>query len=618
MTKKEGRSFSEVLELPKKYLITIPKGKIEKEWRKRKEHKSFESLALSEIRSKSSNHNKPIPEVVFSSKRKRNHSTKLRAEYIDEQISNNNNNNNNNNAKASRNLGFFRRNFSNSIAHIIQDSSDWGSNQKTSTNADRNKTSQGVNEDTPFISTGTSPNSPHGPNSVAPTPPLSPNSKAMISPKSPKSTKSTELSKKKSIPQDDAEGNDLNVIPSKWLKISYRGSPPSPRYYHSSVIIENTLYIFGGKSSESIKNQIYTLDLDTYYWSRPQVIGNIPHRYGHTSVEYNNNMFTFGGIGTGEKILDDFYILTVNNNILTWVEIVPPNTVSEEVKSNIIQSPVMANQLPSSINSIYQLSPSKIVTTSDVWPPALAFHSSCVIDGVIYIIGGTDHTKYAQNNSIWRYHIYQKYWSTITISPSLNTCQMSTIFEKNRSENNENKLKEIIVVGGMVSKKSIKAPIISSINLNSQKITYLEFSYQETARIPKNKLSYKIDSLTKSEPNDSTNPQNKSIYLQRNQSFTSSNQKMSLASFKNFSTQFDRSKIKAMTQDITPPKTIHSHCSFYYENFCAIIGGLNEKNEISSEIFIYNLGMDLLFIHAIYIIVIIIINIHYHQLCSNY
>ena len=45
------------------------------------------------------------------------------------------------------------------------------------------------------------------------------------------------------------------------LKIEGNSLPPSPRSFHNSLILNNQLYVFGGKNEEKVLNDLYTLDL---------------------------------------------------------------------------------------------------------------------------------------------------------------------------------------------------------------------------------------------------------------------------------------------------------------------------------------------------------------------
>ena len=348
----------------------------------------------------------------------------------------------------------------------------------------------------------------------------------------------------------------LNEIPAKWLKIAYRGSPPSPRYYHTSTIIENKLYVFGGKGSDSIKNQLYTLDLDTYYWNKLQVTGKIPpHRYGHSAVSFENQIYVYGGVGSGDKVFNDFFFLTVDYRNVQWEQILQPEnsaqlTISAPLSSSFTPSsscnPTPRAKMTQSPLPNYRSS--VIFANARNWPPPLAFHSSCVINGVIYIYGGLElfnTSKQSGNTSIWAFHIYQQYWEQIHILPSFHSCHMFSSYVNDEGE--------IVIVGGQVSRKYSKNPVISVIDLETLSISTKEYYNRES-------LSTRSSSIS---------------LLQRNT--------LSAGSLNNL----DRVRQRD-SNEICPFKLIFGHAVFHHENCVAIIGGINQKKEISPKIYIYD------------------------------
>ncbi|CAF1088700.1 unnamed protein product [Brachionus calyciflorus] len=72
---------------------------------------------------------------------------------------------------------------------------------------------------------------------------------------------------------------------------------PSHRHSHSSVVFNQTMYIFGGLSGTSTSyNDLWTLDLNTKIWSRPSTTGNYPSpKAAATLTPYKNNLILYGG-----------------------------------------------------------------------------------------------------------------------------------------------------------------------------------------------------------------------------------------------------------------------------------------------------------------------------------
>lgn len=87
------------------------------------------------------------------------------------------------------------------------------------------------------------------------------------------------------IDQFSCDVHCLNFETMEWKYIQTFGTPPSFRDFHSSIIINNRLYIFGGRgdkhspyhSQEEIYcPEIVYLDLKTKVWHRPSTTGKIP------------------------------------------------------------------------------------------------------------------------------------------------------------------------------------------------------------------------------------------------------------------------------------------------------------------------------------------------------
>ncbi|KAI1715473.1 host cell factor 1 [Ditylenchus destructor] len=110
--------------------------------------------------------------------------------------------------------------------------------------------------------------------------------------------------------------NDLYIIDLKkspnalqWELPETNGMPPPPRESHSAVYYEGDsrkqLIIFGGFSGVRL-GDLWILDLVTMSWSNPIPAGVPPRpRSLHTSNVINNRMFVFGGwvpIMTGDKV----------------------------------------------------------------------------------------------------------------------------------------------------------------------------------------------------------------------------------------------------------------------------------------------------------------------------
>jgi hypothetical protein len=104
-----------------------------------------------------------------------------------------------------------------------------------------------------------------------------------------------------------------------WKKRSVQGVKPCPRAGHSSAIVNDHLFVFGGTNDENQRlKDTWVYDLKTGIWSECQANAQeIVPRSGHSSIIYNQRfMFVFGGIYSVTKELDDVIVLDLQE--LVW------------------------------------------------------------------------------------------------------------------------------------------------------------------------------------------------------------------------------------------------------------------------------------------------------------
>ena len=97
----------------------------------------------------------------------------------------------------------------------------------------------------------------------------------------------------------------------EWKELSFEGDAPTPRYKHGCCLVPEAkgqarMIIFGGcDEEETALNDLYSLDLATTTWSKPETTGAAPTpRYGHsvTLLPAVRKMVVMGG--TDGKLLD--------------------------------------------------------------------------------------------------------------------------------------------------------------------------------------------------------------------------------------------------------------------------------------------------------------------------
>jgi len=120
---------------------------------------------------------------------------------------------------------------------------------------------------------------------------------------------------KPNIPLEDFFVCDLD---SKiWTKIEAPNSP-SARYYHSGVVYNNKLYIFGGaKTNKIYNNDLHTFDFETKTWSLIELESLPSSRAGQIIFILNNKLFLYGGFGEdgGYVYCTDMFSLNLENPV---------------------------------------------------------------------------------------------------------------------------------------------------------------------------------------------------------------------------------------------------------------------------------------------------------------
>ena len=135
--------------------------------------------------------------------------------------------------------------------------------------------------------------------------------------------KSPELNKKsfqKNNYQSSQDFPQFSIVSSNNRK-TYKGPEhPSKRWVHSVVLHNNNMIIFGGRHSQRILSNIYSLDFTSLSWSKIEPCGNSPPaRDSHSAIIYNDSdMIIFGGNGTSGKLND---LWNFNFNDKKWTKI---------------------------------------------------------------------------------------------------------------------------------------------------------------------------------------------------------------------------------------------------------------------------------------------------------
>ena len=113
----------------------------------------------------------------------------------------------------------------------------------------------------------------------------------------------------------------LDINSEKWSQVVCPGgvTQPKPRGAHSASLIGRKIYIFGGYGGYGYTrqdfNDLFTLDIDKWIWSKVETICAPPVRSGHQSAVVDGKLFVMGGWCASEQF-DDVY--TLNEESSSW------------------------------------------------------------------------------------------------------------------------------------------------------------------------------------------------------------------------------------------------------------------------------------------------------------
>lgn len=202
-----------------------------------------------------------------------------------------------------------------------------------------------------------------------------------------------------------------------------------PRAAHTSSVLNNKIYFFGGWNGESAMNitNIYSIDKDK--WSNLITSGEVPsERNNHSSCVYKNRIYIHGG-HNGQDWLGDFYYLDITNN--NWKEIKKNESFPIERACHSLSH--INNKLylfggyngKKSFNDveIFDIKTSKWYVEYEFngeAPSPRNAHSSCVVGTKIYIYGG--HSCNIHLNDLYFYETLNKTWFKPKLKGDISQC----------------------------------------------------------------------------------------------------------------------------------------------------------------------------------------------------
>ena len=122
--------------------------------------------------------------------------------------------------------------------------------------------------------------------------------------------------------RDQIEVHIFNTLSLRWRTLppvtNGGQSPievPSRRYGHTAVLVEQSVYIWGGRYPYC--NVLYAFDVDTHSWFKTNISGSIPEaRSNHSACVLEKVMYVYGGYTQLTGLTNDIYKL--DTTIMVW------------------------------------------------------------------------------------------------------------------------------------------------------------------------------------------------------------------------------------------------------------------------------------------------------------
>ncbi|KAL6048560.1 Attractin-like protein 1 [Balamuthia mandrillaris] len=189
--------------------------------------------------------------------------------------------------------------------------------------------------------------------------------------------------------------NDLfrfHLESQEWKQIKAANKGPSPRYGHSAVVYENSMYIFGGYDKDGLEcNDLYAFNFATITWRKLKTKGIWPKdRYLHSAVVYQGSMYLFGGYKCFNELIEYRFGTETWSLVNTKGPIPRPRWGHTAVVYNgrmyIFGGRDAVGTLDDFYDFCFETSTWRRLNNGGITDRA--FHSAAVHDGNMYIFGG--------------------------------------------------------------------------------------------------------------------------------------------------------------------------------------------------------------------------------------
>eukprot|EP00301_Raphidiophrys_heterophryoidea_P019950 c475_g1_i1.p1 GENE.c475_g1_i1~~c475_g1_i1.p1 ORF type:complete len:1386 (+),score=319.13 c475_g1_i1:290-4159(+) len=225
----------------------------------------------------------------------------------------------------------------------------------------------------------------------------------------------------------------LDTDTLEWSRVVARGRVPTPRAYHSAVVLDGTVFTFGGFDGHDYLNDLHKWTIfdpktnETGLWVKAEQFGVVPEiRASAATAVYGRKMYLFGGYEVS-IYKNDFFALDLDT--LHWSRIHLTSTTSCPMPGQRAMASLTlvgtklvlfggifcaSNGTCVELNDVhhYDIFKSDIRTmdgASGTLPPARYGHSATLFGSKVMVFGGAAWPNLY--NDIFYYDVYDNHWT---------------------------------------------------------------------------------------------------------------------------------------------------------------------------------------------------------------
>ena len=212
---------------------------------------------------------------------------------------------------------------------------------------------------------------------------------------------------------DSIEVLNLKEPGAQWKK--FTAKLPQRTYGHTTVVYENNLFIFGGKSGGEMVNDIYKVSLVPPYSS--QLVCHMPEpRTWHGAQCFGDKVVIVGGTTTGgsRHSLDTVLLYDITNNCCQTLSLLPfavRGMATVAWKDNII----IIGGCDKNDKTLNTVVVYNITNGKSTMLPAMkherAYCAAVLIDNIIVVMGGWNNKE--DLNSVEKFNFYTYSWEEL-------------------------------------------------------------------------------------------------------------------------------------------------------------------------------------------------------------